>query len=108
MSMDTVNEGSTAYLVAAFLNRNGVAEAPDTISYSVRDLYSGTELRANTAVTPAATVEIELTPTDNRILAKSYAREMRVVKVIATFGVGDTITSVHRYWVRNVAAVQLS
>lgn len=101
--METVNDGSTAYLVASFLNKSGVAEAPDAISYSVRDLYSGLELRASTTVAPSATIEIELSPTDNRIIRQSYTREMRLVIVVATFGVGDVLKSVHRYWVRNVA-----
>lgn len=103
--METVNEGSTAYLVATFLNKAGVAEAPETITYTVHDVYTGTVLRASTGVTPAATIEIALAPTDNGILNAVHPREERRVTITALFGVGAVQKSEYVYWVKNLAHV---
>ena len=73
--MMQVNEGTTAYLSATFADKTGVAETPTTVVYRIDDVRSGTEIRGATAVSAASTVEITLSPADNRILSTAQNYE---------------------------------
>lgn len=88
--MQSVNEGNTAWLAVSFTDRTGVAAAPSSITYRIDDVTSGAQVRANTVVgSPAASIEIELTPADNAILS-SRPKERRRVTVQAVFS-GDRV-----------------
>lgn len=103
--MPQVNEQSTAYLSVSFLDKGGATQAPSAIVYRVDDEGTRTQIRGDTAVTPAATVEIALTPTDNAMLSPSLAVERHVVTVIGRYGDDDQVTAQFVYEVLNLQAV---
>lgn len=99
----TVNELSSSWLSVSFFDRLGAAAAPSSITCRIDCTTTGTAIRASTAVTPAATVEIAITPTENRIINTANATERRRVTVIAVYGGADQLTEQIDYDVRNLA-----
>jgi len=102
--MDTVNEGTTAYLEVAFLDKAGAAALPTGVTYRIDCLSTGTAVKASTSVTPATSVEITLSALDNAIIGNAPA-ERRRVTVEATYGVADAVRSQYDYLVRNLSAI---
>lgn len=94
--MESVNEGTTAYLSATFLNKAGVAEEPNTVHYRVDNL-DGTEIRDTTEVTAAETVEVVLEPSDNRIINADGNYETRKVTFFATYADNEQVTGQYKY-----------
>lgn len=84
--MEEVNEKSTKYLSLAFKDEAGAPVAPASIAYRVDCLTTGAAIRASTPVSPAASITIELTPTDNTIQNAANILELRRVTVTATYG----------------------
>ena len=103
--MMQVNEGTTAYLSATFADKTGVAETPTTVVYRIDDVRSGTEIRGATAVSAASTVEITLSPADNRILSAAQNYEARRVTVVAAYGAADQVTAEYTYRVTPLVGV---
>jgi len=103
--MMQVNEGTTAYLSATFADKTGVAETPTTVVYRIDDVRSGTEIRGATAVSAASTVEITLSPADNRILSTAQNYEVRRVTVVAAYGAADQVTAEYVYRVMSLVGV---
>ncbi len=103
--MQQVNEGTTAYLSATFADKTGVAETPTTVVYRIDDVRSGTEIRGATAVSAASTVEITLSPADNRILSTAQNYEVRRVTVVAAYGAADQVTAEYVYRVMSLVGV---
>lgn len=97
-----VNEGTTAYLSAAFKNKINVAEAPATIEYRIDDVATDTEIKADTSIAAGATVEIVLSSVDNRILNAGNLHEQRRVTVMGHYGISDKVTSEYIYRVRSL------
>jgi len=89
--MDECNEKSTAYRAVTFRDKDGVAQAPSSASYRIDCMTSGTAIRAVTALTPAATIEIVLTPTDNAIQNQGNPRERRRLTVTGVYGASDQV-----------------
>lgn len=103
--MQSVNEGSTAWLALAFSDRNGSAASPTAITYRIDDVTGGGQVRANTEIgAPAASVEIELTPEDNAILS-TRQRERRRVTVQAIFSGGRVHNQQYLYDVVNLEKI---
>jgi hypothetical protein len=102
--MDTVNEGTTAYLSVQFLDKAGSAAAPSSVSYRIDCLTTGTAVLAPTSATPGSTVELTITATQNAILG-GRPFERRRVTVEAGYGAGDGVKSQFDYLVRNLSAV---
>lgn len=103
--MNQINEGTTGYLSVTFKNKSGTEEAPASASYRIDDVATGTQIRAATSLTPATTVEITLTPADNRILNTNLRAETRRVTVVAGYGVSDQVTSEYIYRVNSLSGV---
>lgn len=103
--MQRVNERSTAYLTVTPKDKNGEAQAPTTLMYRIDDVLSGTEILTDTSVAPGSTVEITLTPAQNRILSAANSVERRRVTVTATYSASDQVCSEYVYEVVNLAAV---
>lgn len=101
----SVNERSSAVLKCSFLDPAGVLAVPAAVSYRVWCTSSGTEIRPDTPVTPAAEVEILLTSDDTVIVDEAKPHEMRSVFVTASYGAGDQVIEVFRLRVRNLAGV---
>jgi len=100
-----VNERSTAYLSLTFLDKAQSPAEPLTVTFRIDDVASGAEVRGDTSITPAESVEITLTPADNVILNPNLAQEMRRVTVVGTYGVDDAVRSQFVYQVRNLSGV---
>lgn len=81
-----VKEQNTGYLTVTFYGKDGKAEAPSTVKYKVHDVDTGTEVLAETPVTPAKVVELVLTDSINTFLNDENEPEHRLVTVIAGYG----------------------
>jgi len=103
--MECVNEQSTAYLTVSFRDKAGALAAPTSIVYRIDDEQTRAQIRGDTAVQPAATVEITLTPADNALLSPSLAVERHVVTVIGGYGADDQVSAQYVYEVLNLQAV---
>ena len=103
--MDRVNEGSTAYLTVSFLDKNGTASAPSSVSYRIDCLTSGAAIKGDTSVTAGASVEITLSAADNALQSQTRARERRRVTVTGTYGASDAVRDQYDYDVVNLRAV---
>lgn len=102
MSSETINEGSTGYLTVDFKDKDGTLEAPTSISYRIDCLTNGQEVKTDTSVTPASSVEIELTKTDNAIINQNNNSERRLVTVTGTYSADDAIVEEFEYNVKNM------
>lgn len=103
--MDSVNEGTSHFVTAAFADENGDPVVPTAITVRIDDEVSGDAVREPAAVAPAAaTVEIEITPAEKAVLDSRRAQEVRVVTVAAAYGAGSTkqVTAEYRYAVKNL------
>lgn len=106
--MQSINEKSSGYLEVALFDRAGAPAVPSSVTYRIDCLTSGDLVRTWTAATPAAVVQITLTPTDNAMRRESSATEKRRVTLVASYGAGleDQMTSEFDYQVRNLKFVQ--
>lgn len=103
--MEQVNERSTAYLTVTFKDKAGAAQQPTAASYRIDDVATGTEIRADTPLTPGTSVEITLTTADNAILSPRLEVEKHVVTVTGTYGENDAVRAQYVYEVVNLQAV---
>lgn len=104
--VETINEGSTAYLAISFKDKNGGLKAPSSVSYRVDCLSNDQEIRADTAIQPDESIEIRLTPTDNQILNQANTKEKRLVTIKAVYGTDDAVNDEYKYNVRNLKKVE--
>ncbi len=105
MPPELVNQGTTAYLTITFLDKAGVAQAPSSASYRIDCLTSGLEIKDDTSLTPASSVEVTLSATDNAIKLEANASERRLVTVTATYGTADAAVGEYEYHVKNLRKV---
>lgn len=99
--MDSVNENSTAYLTVAFADKTGAPAVPTSATYRIDDITNNVPIRASTALTPAASIEITLAPGDNAIAGR--ASEIHRVTVTAQYGgAGDAVSNEYDYQVNNL------
>jgi len=105
MITDIQNERSTKYVSAAFFDKDGVAAVPSTVAYRIDCATTGTAVLASTSVTPAASVEVEITPAQNAIIVAANARETKIVTFTATYTGGGEIRAEYKYLVRNLFGV---
>jgi len=100
-----VPEQTTAYLTVTFLDKNGAAAAPTSVTYRIDCLRSGTVVLADTPLTPAASIEIVITPAQNAIQQAANSNEHKRVTVKATYGAADAVNDQYDYLVRNLSGV---
>jgi hypothetical protein len=102
---DIVNEGSAFTLTARFFDE-GVATAPTTARYRIRDLSNDRIVLDWTAITPATSVDITITATNNAVYRdnskKRFNFEERVVTVQANYGLVSQYADEYRYLVKNL------
>lgn len=99
----TVNEGSGAFVTANFLDKDGnAATAPNTITYRIDDVATGTEVRGDTPIgSPAQSIEISLQPADTVILNERNERERRRLTIKGDYTAGDVVVGFADYDVLN-------
>jgi hypothetical protein len=103
--MEQVNEKNTSYLTVNFLDKDGNAALPDSISYTVRCETTGTAIRAATAVGAATSVTITLDSSDNTIQDTDNKTEIRNVTITALYGATDQISQEYRYELVNLGGI---
>jgi len=97
-----INEGSTAFLTISFYNKLGVLAVPTSATYRIDDVATSTAIKATTPLVGGSSVELTISPTENRILSQANEYETREVTIIADFGAGEQMTSSMRYRVTNL------
>jgi hypothetical protein len=97
-----VTEHSTCWLTLTFFNALGVAAVPAHVTYRIDDQASETEILDDTSLTPASSISVKLTPTDNRILNDTNESEYREVTVHAGFDASDECNAKVVYRVDNL------
>lgn len=103
--METVNEGSTCYVTVTFLDKDGNQTAPSSATWEAIDLKSGSVLQVETALTPAASIEITVPASVNDIYDSTKTEEIRRITVKATYGADDKVNSQYDYRVINLSRV---
>jgi len=101
----TVPEKTTAYLTVSFLDKAGAAAIPSAVTYRIDCLTTNTAILADTALTPASSIEITLTPAQNAIINQSDALETKRVTVKASYGASDGLNDEYDYLVKNLSGV---
>ncbi len=104
MALKQIKEGTTAYLTVAFTDKAGAPVAPSGLTYRIDDLASGTEVLADTAVTPGASVEITLPPSVHVPIGNARTQH-RLVTIKATYGADDGINAEYEYELINLRGV---
>ena len=102
MPLEIVNEESTAYLTVQFKDKDGNLAAPSSASYRIDCLTNGQEVRGDTALTPASSIEITLTDTDYAIIDQTNSVERRLVTIMASYGAGDDINDEYEHDLKNL------
>jgi len=97
-----MNEGDDGWLTVVFADRDGDPEIPSAVSYRVDCLTTGTDVRAATAVSPAASVEIEITSTDTAIQDAGNDVERKLLTATASYGDGKQKRGAFVFVVRNL------
>lgn len=101
MSKESVNEGTSSTIRATFRDQDGVLSAPTTAQYRIHCQQNKQEIRAWTALVPAAEIDIDLLPADNACVT-SRVSEQHEVTVRATYGGGQQVTGRYVYDVKNL------
>lgn len=103
--MDIVNEKSTAYITVAFTDKTGAAAVPATVTYSTKCKTTGTAIKTNISVTPAASVEIVLDALDSAIIDPTHLVEDKLLTVKTTYGASDECNAEYIWRVKNLDGV---
>lgn len=105
--LDEVNERSTYVLTVSFFDEDDAPVTPTSASYRIHDQQRRTEITPTTSLSGTTTADIEITPTENRILRRRAAYEVRTVTVMWDYGVGKSATAQYRYKLINLYGVDL-
>lgn len=102
-----VNESSAMTVRARFFNETGDLVTPTNARYLIRDISNDRLVRDWTSVSPAATVDIQVTASENDMYEHGRRRkyERRVVTVQADTDTPTQRTDEIEYWVRNLAGI---
>ena len=104
--LDEVNERTTSIVTVAFTDEDGVAVIPSSAFYRLDDRQRRTVILDDTVIGSLATsVEIEITPEQNRILRPRSVSEIRTLTVHYEWGSGREANSEYRYKVLNLYGV---
>jgi len=105
--MDIVNEKTTAIIMASFKDENGAAVVPTQAWYSLYCETMSTEILAETELTSlGSSKDIEITPTQNRIIMAVNSSEIKVLTIRFTYNAGAKQgTGQYRYAVANLQKI---
>ena len=104
--MDTVDEGNTSILVLTFKDHEMLEVIPETATYRIDDLISGTNIKAWTPFFPAAaTHEIVITSAENGLVNQANASEDRLVTVKWTYDTNKQGVKEYQYTLQNMRAI---
>jgi hypothetical protein len=102
-----INEKTSCTVQVTFKDEDGVLIVPESITYRIDDVASGTEILDDTSVAvPDSTINIEITSDQNKILDETNDNEERVVTVEFDYSDGEKHgTSEYRYKILNLLKV---
>lgn len=104
--LDEVNERSTSVVTVAFTDEDGDPVTPDSASYRLDDKQRRTVILDDTSIGSLSTsVDIEITPEQNRILRQRSIYEIRTLTVHYEWTGGKAANSQYRYKVINLYGV---
>lgn len=101
--MEEINEGSSCKIAMAFYDEDDLVLIPDSISYILYDKFSSTQ-RTSGTITPASSVELEISATYNDILDQSNRYEVAVFQVTFISGT-KTCNDTYQYKILNLAKI---
>ena len=102
MARNIVWDGNSAVLTVIFFDAEDNPDAPTTVSYRIDCLTNNQEVRGDTDITPAETVKIPLTSSENTLINETNKWEKRVVTVTAGYGTGDDVIRKYPYLVKTL------
>lgn len=100
-----VNEKSNMALTVSFFDDTGAAVIPDSATYRIDDLTSSTSILGSTALSVAASVEIQITSAQNAMISNANQFEDRAVTVDFVYATTKRGTDEYRYEVRNLYGI---
>jgi hypothetical protein len=101
--MLSINESTTAYLTVSFYDKNGALAVPESASYTITCITTGTTVKTTTAMSAASSVELTLSTTDNALINRNNDLEERAVNVTALYSSGtEKVTDQYRYNVKKL------
>ena len=107
--METVKEESTAFLTTTLLDKDDLPAQPSSASYTIHDVATGAEIRAETPLSlTAGVVEIQLNKTDNTIQDATKKSERRRVSVNAIYAALDNLNDFFVYEVKNLQEIPIA
>lgn len=99
---ETIDAGTSATLRATFLDEDGNPQTPSAVYATVKSLMPQATLRAETQLDdPAASMDIEITSTENAVLG-IYSLQPRRVVLRVVYGDDDELVTHHDYLVRKL------
>jgi len=102
MGLSVVNEGSFAYLTFSFKNAQGNKVSPNSITWQLHDVASGTILSAEQALTPGLDMTIYLSGGVNTIQNEDLSVETHVLTLKAVFTGSAYYNDQYLFNVRNM------
>lgn len=105
MATDIVNESSVLDLEAKFTTNTRQPVVPESVRYLIKDVTNDRIVRDWTTVTPAQTINIQVTSTENDIYGapvRRYFFEERVISVQANYDTDTQYADEYRYLIKNL------
>lgn len=99
------NEGQSFTATFKFFDSGYVPSSPTTARYRVDCLTTGNEIRGWTTVTPAQTLNISVSPEDNRIVSSANPFERRQLVVQSNYGTSTQSVQTSDWLVKNLQGV---
>ena len=95
-------ERSSFSVTAYFRDSSDAAEAPTTAEYRIDDLERREKITDWTSLTPAVSIAIAITATENKILSHSSTFERRQITVSADRGLATETRDTAQWQVENI------
>jgi hypothetical protein len=95
------NEGSTTDLNIKFYDKLGALVVPDSATWVINDLASGTVMKASAALPAGSSVDVTIPATANAIVSQANTSEIRVITVHAVEGT-DVKNDDYHYMLMNL------
>jgi hypothetical protein len=106
MTREVVNEASTMSVEAKFYNKTNQLSTPTSIRYRLKDVTNDRVVTDWTDVTPASSIEIEITAEENAVYldgSRPFQRfEERVLVVQANYDTDTQYAEEIRYLIKNL------
>lgn len=105
MRLRKYNEGQSATITITFQDDDGTIVTPTTARYRIDCLTTKQEVRDWTTITPASTVTIAITPSDNAIISDRNDTERKQMVIQTDHGTDDQAVEYSEWTVKNLQGV---